>query len=74
MARPKKLVCDRCGAEVNDGDAIELAFQGTAAWHTFVKGKGEIPRGIFACQNYVRCGGEMIDPKDKSKNNGHKPS
>lgn len=74
MATPKKLVCDRCGFELNDRDAIELALQGTASWQAFVREKGEEPRGVFACINYIRCGGEMIDPKDKNNHNGRKPN
>ena len=69
---PKKLVCDRCGKELSDRDAIELALEGTAAWHAFVLAKGEEPRGIFPCENYIRCGGQMIDWKDKDNPQGGK--
>ena len=71
---PKKLVCDRCGKELSDRDAIELALEGTASWQAFIREKGEVSRGVFPCQNYVRCGGEMIDAKDKNNHNGHKPN
>ena len=70
---PKKLVCDKCGRELSDRDAIELALEGTVAWHTFVRSKGEEPRGVFPCENYIRCGGEMIDWRDKNNHNGRKP-
>ena len=58
---PKRLVCDRCGKEIIDRDAIDLALEGTAAWHAFVLSKGEKPRGVFPCENWIRCGGEMVD-------------
>ncbi len=70
MATPKKLVCDRCGMEISDRDTIELALEGTTAWQAFVREKGEKPRGVFPCHNYIRCGGEMIDWKDRNNHNG----
>ena len=56
----KKLVCDRCGKELTDKDDIELALEGTKAWQAAVRARGAEPRGVFPCENYVRCGGEMI--------------
>ncbi len=72
MAKPKKLVCDRCGEEMSDKDDIELALDGTASWHIFVREKGDEPRGLFPCRNWIRCKGEMIDWKDKDKLRGGK--
>ena len=72
MATPKKLVCDRCNTELSDKDDIELALDGTAAWHTFLKGRGDEPRGVFPCKNWIRCHGEMVDWKDKNNHNGSK--
>jgi len=64
-----KLVCDRCGAELDKREAIELALEGTAAWQASVRDRGDEPRGVFPCENYIRCRGEMIIREDK---NGHK--
>ncbi|GEM_PF-5307098 len=71
MPKPKKLVCDRCGEELSDKDDIELALDGTVSWHTFLKDRGDEPRGVFPCKNWIRCRGEMIDWKDRSNHNGH---
>jgi hypothetical protein len=30
------------------------------AWENAVRARGEEPRGVFPCKNYVRCHGEMI--------------
>jgi len=70
MAPPKKLICDRCGATLDEKDKIELALEGTASWHNFVKEQGNEPRGVFPCRNWIRCRGEMIDSKDKDKPRG----
>lgn len=72
MATPKKLVCDRCGKELSDKDAIELALEGTAAWHVFVRERGAEPRGLFPCQNWIQCKGEMIIFTGKEKTTGGK--
>ncbi len=69
---PKKLVCDRCGKELIGRDAIELALQGTAAWRSHALAKGEEPRGLFPCENYAFCGGEMIDWNNKNNRQGGK--
>ena len=58
MAR--KLVCDRCGLELKDKDDIDLAFEGKEAWEATARARGEQPRGIIPCKNYIRCGGEMV--------------
>ena len=56
----KKLVCDRCGKELTEKEDVELGLQGMEAWQTAVRARGAEPRGIFPCENYVRCRGEMI--------------
>ena len=56
----KRLVCDRCGLELTDKDDIELAIEGKEAWEAVCRARGVEPRGILPCQNYVRCGGEII--------------
>ena len=56
----KKLVCDRCGLELADKDGIDLAFEGKEAWEAACRARGVEPRGILPCQNYVRCGGEIV--------------
>ena len=75
MATPKKLVCDRCGEVLDIKEAIELALEGTAAWHAFIRERGGEPRGLFPCMNWIRCQGEMVasDSKEKGRGgNGHK--
>ena len=56
----EKLVCDRCGLELADMDDIDLAFEGQRAWVASCRARGVEPRGIIPCQNYVRCGGEVV--------------
>ncbi|MFC1940061.1 hypothetical protein ACFLXO_05195 [Chloroflexota bacterium] len=56
----KKLVCDRCGLELTDKYDIELALEGQGAWEAAVKDRGNEPRGVYPCKNYIRCGGEML--------------
>ncbi len=55
----KKLVCDRCGLELEDKDGIELAIEGKEAWEAACRARGVKPRGILPCKNYIRCGGEI---------------
>jgi hypothetical protein len=62
----KKLVCDRCGKELAEPADIELVLAGMNAWQNSVRARGEEPRGIFPCENYVRCGGEMIIVDDNT--------
>jgi hypothetical protein len=64
-----RLVCDKCGAQLDKPEAIALALEGTAAWQASARARGAEPRGVFPCRNYVRCGGEMVVYEDK---NGHK--
>ncbi len=73
MAKPKKLVCDRCGKTLDDKDEIEIALEGTASWHNFCHENGVDIRGVFPCENWIRCKGQMIDWKDRKKvsGNGH---
>jgi hypothetical protein len=56
----KKLVCDRCGRELTEKEDIELVLGGAEAWCTSLRARGIEPRGLFPCENYTRCGGEMI--------------
>ncbi len=63
----KKLVCDRCGRELMDPADIELILAGMDAWQNSVRSRGEEPRGIFPCEYYIRCGGEMIIVDDREK-------
>ncbi len=55
----KKLVCDRCGAELTEKEDIELTLEGSEAWVTAVRARGGEPRGVYPCDNFIRCGGEM---------------
>ncbi|MBI4180422.1 MAG: hypothetical protein HY528_00645 [Chloroflexi bacterium] len=55
----KKLVCDRCGKELTGKDDIEMALEGQSAWATAARARGAEPRGIFPCENFIRCDGEM---------------
>ncbi len=68
----KKLVCDRCGMELADKHDIELVLEGMDAWQAAVRARGAEPRGVFLCENYIRCGGEMelVDDKRKSRQGG----
>ena len=56
----KKLACDRCGLELEDKAGIELAIEGKEAWEAACRARGVKPRGILPCENYVRCGGEIV--------------
>ena len=56
----RKLVCDRCGLELEDKDGIDLALEGQGAWEVACRARGAKPRGILPCENYVRCGGEIV--------------
>jgi len=56
----KKLICDRCGRELTSPSDLELVLAGMNAWQNSVRARGEEPRGIFPCENYRICGGEMI--------------
>ncbi len=54
-----KLVCDRCGKEITDREEVEQILEGAEAWQASVRARGGTPRGLFPCENYIRCGGEM---------------
>ena len=69
---PRKLICDRCGEILDDKEAIELALAGAASWQAYLRERGQEPRGLFPCRNYIRCHGEMIDWKDRGKVQGGK--
>ena len=58
---PKKLRCDRCRLELSDWEDIDLALEGRDAWHASVRAWGGEPRGVFPCQHYIRCGGEIVE-------------
>ena len=55
-----KLVCDRCGKEISENSEIEQIVVGADAWMMSVRARGEEPRGIYPCKNYINCGGEMV--------------
>ncbi len=55
----KKLVCDRCGKELTEKKDVELALEGTEAWQAAVRARGAEPRGVYPCENFMHCGGEM---------------
>ena len=56
----KKLICDRCGFELEGKEELELVLEGQAAWEKSARDRGAEPRGLFPCKHYRRCGGEMI--------------
>jgi len=58
---PKKLRCDRCGFELSDPEDVELAFECSHTWHASVRAEGGEPRGVFPCENYIRCHGEIVE-------------
>ncbi len=55
----KKLVCDRCGRELTEKEDVELALEGREVWEEAARACGAEPRGVFPCENFIRCGGEM---------------
>ncbi len=61
------LVCDRCGFELDDNEAILMALDGMDAWHNACRGRGHEPRGVFPCKYYINCQGEMQLIKGKPK-------
>ncbi|MBN2238131.1 MAG: hypothetical protein JW712_00005 [Dehalococcoidales bacterium] len=63
----KKLVCDRCGREISSPADIELVLAGTEAWQNSVRTRGEEPRGLFPCEYYRICKGEMIIVEAETK-------
>jgi hypothetical protein len=66
----EKLVCDKCGFELDQREDIVLALDGTEAWQDACRRRGEEPRGVFPCKYYFQCKGEMILFKDQKKNKG----
>ena len=56
----KKLVCDRCGLELTEKEDVYLAFEGQEAWKMAARARGIEPRGVIPCENFIRCGGELI--------------
>jgi hypothetical protein len=63
----KKLLCDKCGREITNPGDIDLVIAGMSAWQNSVRAKGEEPRGVFPCEHYIRCGGEMVIIDDKTE-------
>ncbi len=61
------LVCDRCGKKMTEKSDIELVFMGMDAWKAAVRARGCEPRGIYPCENYATCGGEMEALEGKKK-------
>ena len=59
MEMIKKLVCDRCGLQLTDREDIYLALEGKWAWETATRARGAEPRGMYPCENYMHCGGEL---------------
>ncbi|MBI2836199.1 MAG: hypothetical protein HYX85_00705 [Chloroflexi bacterium] len=59
MAKKRILICDRCGFELTGKNDVELALDGAESWQTAQRGRGEEPRGVFPCKNFIRCHGEM---------------
>ena len=55
----KKLVCDRCGFELTYKEDVDQALEGQMVWEAAVRARGGEPRGVFPCENYRNCGGEM---------------
>lgn len=55
----KILVCDRCGFELTGRADVEMALEGTDSWQEAQRDRGEEPRGVFPCKNFIRCRGEM---------------
>ena len=66
----EKLVCDKCGFELDQREDIVLALDGTDAWQDACRRRSEEPRGVFPCKYYFQCKGEMILLKDQKKNKG----
>ncbi len=64
----KILVCDRCGFELTEKDDINMVMEGSNSWKIAIRERGEQPRGIYPCKNYIRCQGEMqmVEKKRKS--------
>lgn len=63
----KKLICDKCGLELSDPEAIGQVLAGMDAWQNSVRARGEEPRGIFPCKYYRNCQGEMVIVDDEEK-------
>jgi hypothetical protein len=67
LAKQIRLICDRCGKEVTDKMVVEAIFAGKDAWKTSHVHEGADARGLFPCENYIRCHGEMIVAPEEDK-------
>ena len=56
----KKLVCDKCGIELTEKYDLDQALAGRNTWSAAARARGAEPRGVIPCENFIRCGGEMI--------------
>jgi hypothetical protein len=65
-----KLVCDRCGFELTDKQAIYMALDGTEAWQNGQRSRGFEPRGVFPCKYYSQCKGEMLLVRETKSKKG----
>ena len=59
---PKILCCDRCDFKLTFPEDVEFAYECSHTWHEAVRREGREPRGVFPCENYIRCGGEIVEP------------
>ena len=63
----EKLICDKCGFELTDVNAICRVLDGMEAWQEAQRNRGSEARGIFPCMYYFWCKGEMVFAKDLKK-------
>jgi hypothetical protein len=66
----EKLVCDKCGFELDQREDINLALDGMEAWQDACRRRGEEPRGVFPCKYYFQCKGEMLTVREKKRKTG----
>ena len=67
----KILVCDRCGFELTEKEDINQVLEGSEAWQTASRSRGQEPRGLYPCKNYIRCQGEMVFREKRRGPFGH---
>lgn len=61
------LVCDKCGFELTEPEAIMMALDGVESWRNACRDRGEEPRGVFPCKYYINCKGQMQIVETKKK-------